>query len=306
MLKDLRRLAAQAPGRSRMMAMLVAAAIGAASGHAQVVNGDFSQPAVTKMKLLPQKQVNGWKTTDSKGEIEIWSDGFAVGGYSFKAPPGMKQFAEVNANSHGKLSQEVTGIKAGNQYGFSFWHRGRHSDTEVDTIEVTVMDGGKEVWKRTFSTTRAAWKQYTVNVGVKNGGGPAVLAFSSKSTASKDDSVGNFLTGIKLDSSVVPPPCVTNAVGDYLWTTDNRQTTKGNGKLETGGVVKLNADQMAVAQIGTPLRDARKGVWQITSDCRVTIDWENGKFFDNLTMSIDGKQMTGKNQIGTIITGTKK
>ncbi len=306
MVKNLRQLAAQAPHGSRMIAMLAAAAIGAAAGHAQVINGDFSAPAIKQMQMLPQAQVKGWKTTDAKGEIEIWSDGFATGGYTFKAPPGIKQFAEVNANSHGKLSQEVTGIKAGNQYGFSFWHRGRHSDTEADTIEVTVTDGGKQVWKRSFSTTRAAWKQYTVQVGVKNGGGPVLLAFESKATGSKDDTIGNFLTGIRLDSSVVPPPCVTNAVGAYEWTTDNRQTKQGNGKLEVGGMVKLNADQGAVSQFGMPLRDGRKGVWQITSDCRVTIDWENGKFFDNLTLSNDGKKLTGKNQIGTIITGNKK
>lgn len=301
MFQCLRPLAAQAPRGSRMMmATVVAAAISAANGHAQVVNGDFSQPAVKRLELLAQSQVKGWKTTDSKGQIEIWPDGYVDGGYVFKAPSGIKQFAEVNANSHGKLSQEVAGIQAGNQYGFSFWHRGRHSDTEADTIEVTVTDAGKEVWKRTFSTTRAAWKQYTVNVGVKTSGGPVVLAFASKATASKNDSVGNFLTGVRLDSSVVPPPCVANAVGDYQWTTDNRQTTKGNGKLENVGVVKLTADQKAVNN------NSLKGVWQITNDCQVTIDWENGRYFDRLTLTKDGKQMTGTNQIGTIITGKKQ
>lgn len=50
-----------------------------------------------------------------------------------KAPTGFKQFAEVNANSHGTLSQEVRGIGAGNKFGFSFYHRGRHSETEADT-----------------------------------------------------------------------------------------------------------------------------------------------------------------------------
>lgn len=306
MLNDMRRFAAQAPGRSRLMPMLVAAALGAAYCHAQVVNGDFSQPAVKGPGVFSaQDKVTGWKTNDSKGQIEIWESGSKVGaGPVFNTPPGIRQFAEVNANSHGTLSQEVKGIRAGSKYGFSFWHRGRHSATEEDTIEVTVKDGGT-VWTKTFSTTNAAWKQYTATVGTKAGDGPVVLSFQAKSTASKDPTIGNFLTGIKLDASVVPPPCVQNAVGNYQWTTDNRSTTQGNGKLETGGLVKLQADQKAISQIGSPLRDARRGVWQITNECQVTINWENGQFFDILTMSADGKQMTGKNQIGTIITGKK-
>jgi len=286
-----------------MMTTLVAAALGVAYGHAQVVNGDFSQPAVKGIQFLAQDKVTGWKTNDSKGQIEIWESGAKVGsGPVFNTPPGSKQFAEVNANSHGTLSQEVRGISAGNQYGFSFWHRGRHSATEEDSIEVTVKDGAN-VWKKTYSTTNAAWKQYTAIVGTKNGDGPVMLSFQAKSTASNDPTIGNFLTGIKLDASVKPPPCVANAAGDYQWTTDNTKTTQGNGKLENVGVVKLTADQKAVNLVGG--RDGRKGTWQITNDCQVTIDWENGKYFDRLTLNADGKQMTGKNQIGTIITGKK-
>jgi hypothetical protein len=303
MLKDLRRLAAHAAGRSGLIVTLVAAALGAATCHAQVINGDFSAPGVKGAgQFIAKDKISGWKTDDS--HIEIWESGSKVGaGPTFNTPPGIKQFAEVNAHKHGTLSQEVAGIRKGSQYGFSFWHRGRHSPTDADVIEVSVAEGGKVVWKRAFSTTNAAWKQYTAAVGTKMGDGPVLLSFRAVSTASKDQTIGNFLTGVKLDASVKPPQCVQNAAGDYQWTTDNRKTTRGNGKLESVGVVKLNADQKAFSQVGT--RVMRTGVWQITNECQVTINWGNGQFIDNLTLSNDGKVLSGVNQIGTIITGKK-
>jgi hypothetical protein len=279
-----------------MVAALVVAAIGAADGQAQVVNGDFSQPGVKGLQFVAQEKVTGWKTDDSKGQIEIWTSGMQVaGGPKFDTPPGIRQFAEVNANSHGTLSQEVRGIRAGSQYGFSFWHRGRHSATEGDTIEVTVKDGAK-VWSRTFNTTNAAWKQYTVSVGTKAGDGPVLLSFRSKSTASKDDTIGNFLTGVKLDSTVVPPPCALNAAGEFLWFSDNKSM----------GITILNADGSSRNLRGNPPKDFLKGVWQVTNDCQVTINWGNGQFFDTLKMNPDGKQMIGKNQKNMVLRGDRK
>ncbi|MBI1353780.1 MAG: hypothetical protein GC160_05490 [Acidobacteria bacterium] len=189
---------------SRIMGLSVAFIANLAICHAGVVNGDFSIPQNTEpIQFHAQAAVKGWNTTDSKGQIEIWKDGAAVGGVTFKAPATFKQFAEVNANSHGTLSQEVLGIGAGNKYGFSFYHRGRHSATEADVIEVTVLDGSAK-WTKTFKTTNADWKLYQEYVGIKNGNGPVQLSFKAVSTASKDPSIGNFLTGVRLDESVVP------------------------------------------------------------------------------------------------------
>ena len=286
MLMDMRQVAAQVSGTSRMMAMRATAALGAASGHAQVANGDFSSPSVSGVAVFKdQKDVAPWKSTDSQGEIEIWQGGAMLGSTKWDAPIGINQFAEVNANSHSTLSQVVNGIPAGAQFGFSFYHRGRHSATEGDAIEVTVNDGGK-VWKNTYTTTNAAWKQYTAAAGTKNGGGPVTLSFRSVSTAGSDQ-------------TVVPPPCVMNAGGNYDWTTDNMKTTKGNGKKENVGTVTLNADPSAV-------NNSVKGKWQVSDECGLTINGENGRFIDVLRMSADGKTISGTNQIGTIITGIRK
>ncbi|MFG5411318.1 hypothetical protein ABXN37_28405 [Piscinibacter sakaiensis] len=270
---------------------MTAAMVGTTGAFA-VENGDFSIPAVQRMKQAPQAEVKGWKTTDGAKVIEIWQSGFN----NVKAPPGFKQFAEVNATTHSTLSQEVSGIRAGSQYGFSFFHRGRHSPTEADSIEVTVKDGNAAPWKKVFTTTSADWQNYVISVGTKNGDGPVTLEFRSVSTASGDPSIGNFLTGVKLDSTIKPPACVANVPGEYKWSTDNTQTKLGNGKLEQLGTAKLNADNSA-----THL--SRKGVWQINTKCQVTINWENSKFVD--VLDFDGKKLSGKNQIGTIITGMK-
>lgn len=278
--------------RRSVRASVLVAAVASATGAFAVENGDFSIPTVQRVKHAPQAEVKGWRTTDAGGVIEIWQDGFE----NFKAPPGYKQFAEVNATSHSTLSQEVKGIRAGSTYGFSFFHRGRHSATEADSIEVTVKDGNSVPWKKVFTTTSADWQNYVITVGTKNGDGPVVIEFASKSTASNDPSVGNFLTGVKLDETVKPPSCVANVPGEYKWTTDNTQTKLGNGKLEQLGSVKLNSDNSAT-------HFSRKGIWQINTKCQVTINWDNSKFVDVLTF--DGKKLSGKNQIGTIITGMK-
>lgn len=302
MFKQLLAFATQTPGRFRVMATLVAAGLGAANGHAQVVNGDFSKPAI-RGPLQMVQNVEGWTTTDIKKEIEIWADGASVGGGpKFNAPPGIKQFAEVNANSSGKLSQDVS-IPAGSQYGFSFWHRGRHSATEPDTIEVTVKDGAQPEWKRTFSTTNRAWQQYTVAVGTKKGPGKVALSFRAVSTASKDDTIGNFLTGVKLDASVKPPPCVQNAAGQYSWFSSAQPNA--TNMLPMGTTI-LNADGTSRNLRGNPEKDFIRGVWQVNSNCEVVITWNKGQYVDTLTVNPDGKQMKGFNQKKQVLRGDRK
>jgi hypothetical protein len=301
MLNNMKRLVAQGPKKVRVVAMLAATAFGAAHGFAQVKNGDFAFPKVTEpagLKMAPAAEVRSWTTNDSKGQIEIWRNGGQHMGKVFNGPTAqLPQFAEVNANSHGTLTQKVSGIPKGSQYGFAFWHRGRHSEVEADSIEVTVQDGAT-TWKKVYSTTSFEWKNYAATVGTKTSDGDVILSFTAKATASNDPSIGNFLTGVQLDTSVKPPTCAANAAGNYKWTTDNTQTKQGNGKLEQLGTATLRPDSSAV-------HNGRQGVWQLTSNCQVVINWQNSKFVDILDLSADGKTLSGKNQIGTIITGKK-
>lgn len=269
-----------------------------------VQNGDFSNPPNKTAKNVEfPTVVPGWKTTDKEGKFEIWGSGFNDKSTDkvYDAPAGLKQFAEVAAYDHSTLSQVVTGIPANTPYGFSFWHRGRHkSDTEEDTIEVKVTENNTVIWKKRYFATAKAWIQHIEPVGIKKGNGPVTLSFESIETASGDKSVGNLLTGIKLDATVKPPACVLNAGGTYDWTTDNRGITGTDGKLTKLGPAKLNVADQKVSGTG------RTGVWQVTADCNVIIDWQPGNFRDVLKVSADGKTVSGTNQFGTKIQGLKQ
>lgn len=272
----------------------------------RVQNGDFSKPQnKTAATVEYPTAVPGWKTTDSKGRFEIWGAGFndSYSGRIYDAPPGtaIKQFAEVAAYEHSTLSQVVTGIPDQSQYGFSFWHRGRHkSETEEDTIEVTVKEGNKVIWKKRYFATATKWLQHTEKVGTKNGTGDLTLSFESINTASGNQAAGNLLADIKLDATVKPPACVVNAGGTYEWTTNNTGIAGTDGKLNKLGPATLNVADQKVSGTG------RTGVWQVTSDCTVYIDWQPGNFRDTLKVSADGKTISGKNQFGTKIMGVKK
>ena len=261
------------------------------------MNGDFAKPKVSGIEF--PTTVEGWTTTDAKKQFEIWKSGTKdpVTERIYDAPKGIQQFAEVAANSHSTLTQVVTGIKAGNKYGFSFWHRGRHEgDTKEDKIEVTVKDGSNKAWTKTFSTTAKEWKQYTVPVGTKSGTGAVTLSFESKVTALNSEGAGNFLTGIKLDETVAPPPCVVNAPGSYDWSAGR------GGVMQKAGIVILSADNRA-SRPALPTMPEMTGSWQISNDCEVLIDFQgNGRAVLKAT---DGN-LNGKDPNGNNITGVKK
>jgi hypothetical protein len=80
------------------------------------------------------------------------------------------------------------------------------------------------------------------------------------------------LTGIRLDETVKPPACVVNAGGTYEWTTDNTGIAGTDGKFYKAGPATLNVADQKVSGTG------RTGVWQVTADCNVIIDWQPGNF----------------------------
>jgi hypothetical protein len=174
----------------------------------------------------------------------------------------------------------------------------------ADSYEVSIQDGTNQ-WTKSFRTASVAMNQYAASAFTGEGDGSVRFLFEAKFAGGNNPRDGVSSEIVQPGSSVEPSPCVKNVVGVYRWTTDNRSTSLGNGLLEEVGFVKLTADHVAVTQNGTPLRDGRPGVWKITNDCLVTINWQNGRYIDILTLSNDGKKLTGTSQIGTIITGSK-
>ena len=97
-----------------------------AEAFTNTLNSDFEENYVVDntFRFFSENSVNGWETTDTA--IEIWGNGFQ-GVY---APSG-NNFVEINARRSGTLYQDLTGIAAGQQIDFSFYHRARRGTDGV-------------------------------------------------------------------------------------------------------------------------------------------------------------------------------
>jgi hypothetical protein len=187
---------------------------------ANLINGDFETSGGTPY-VAPNTYVQtdasnvaGWSTTDGQNKIEIWGTGFN----GVTAASG-SQFAELNATTASTLFQNVSGIAAGQQIGFQFFHRAR---VGTDVMSLTITDLGADgifgtsddttLFTKNYSATTAAWEQDT-NAGespIITLGNTLRFAYSAVSTGSGDASVGNFLDGVSFGVGVgaktVPEP----------------------------------------------------------------------------------------------------
>jgi hypothetical protein len=192
-------------------------------GMAALINGGFDSPVVSgntpfthswdngRIRTYDASYVLGWQTTDTG--IEIWSDG----AYGFSVFPGYNQWAEINAHTDGTLSQIISGINAGEQFGFAFAHRGRTSATVPDVLRMYVVDlgpdnavgGGDDIvlLSQLFAATNVAWSYHTVNLGIRSNNNLLQLSFGAVSTANGNKSTGNFITAVSLAQGVgIPEP----------------------------------------------------------------------------------------------------
>lgn len=182
--------------------------------QAGLINGGFEQPDLATSSGLPPANVPGWKTTDTA--IEIWVNGFN----GVPAAQG-KQFVEINARINGTLFQDVSGITAGAQVGFTFLHRARVG-TDVMALTITdlgidnLLGGGNDtvLFTKQYSATTSAWVQNT-NAGeapIIALGNNIRFAYSAISTGSGFISVGNFLDaadfGVGVGAKVPEPSSV--------------------------------------------------------------------------------------------------
>ncbi|NCR39598.1 MAG: PEP-CTERM sorting domain-containing protein [Microcystis aeruginosa W13-11] len=189
--------------------------------QAGLINGGLELPDLgtsSILQQLPPANVPGWKTTDSA--IEIWVDGFGgVPAYQGK------QFAEINAFINGTLFQDVSGIAAGSQVGFTFAHRARQG---TDVMALTITDLGSDnlpgggndtvLFTKQYSATASAWVQNT-NAGEASIialGNNVRFAYSAISTGSGNISIGNFLDAADFGVGVgvtVPEPSTILGLG---------------------------------------------------------------------------------------------
>ncbi|HDR7793018.1 TPA: DUF11 domain-containing protein [Bacillus luti] len=169
-------------------------------------NGGFENPKITKGMdfFVPQIQVEGWRTTDRYGVIEIWRTKDRI---PLSTPPPAEgdQFAELNAKEPGMLYQDVK-TTPGQTIYWRLAHRGRDG---ADTMRVRIgsASAGNSnlpiIQNMTDSNT--AWGRYSGTYTVPAGQTLTRFGFEAVKTYGNVLSVGNFLDDIFLGTE----PCVT-------------------------------------------------------------------------------------------------
>ncbi|OXA72792.1 hypothetical protein B0A67_06170, partial [Flavobacterium aquidurense] len=155
-------------------------------------NGSFESPVIASgtYSVMDQTAVQGWKTTATDGQIEIWSSPFN----GVNAAEG-NQFVELNANQVSTLYQEFCLNGAGGTVNWSVKHRGRSGvdvarvkmgETVATAVEQRIMSDGNSVWGAYSGT-------YTISPGKTT----LVIAFESVSSVG-GGSFGNFLDDVQI------------------------------------------------------------------------------------------------------------
>jgi hypothetical protein len=170
-------------------------------GANTLVNGSFEQPLIGDeppnhvkswangtIVTYYDSDVNGWETTATDHEIEFWS---AAAGNPFEG----NQFIELNANQVAAVYQDVPTIP-GKKFNWFVAHRGRSG---VDTARVLIgpPDGPLQEVK-TMIDDNDAWGTYLGSYEVPSGQTVTRLQFEAVSTASGNDTIGNFLDAFKV------------------------------------------------------------------------------------------------------------
>ncbi len=208
-----------------------------------LVNGGFEVPVIPNatFRLFPAAQVPGWSTTDSLGQIELWSSGFQ----GVPAAQG-RQFAELNANSASMLFQDVA-TTPGQTLRWTLRHRARVGS---DVMRVVIgSPGGTLVQSGPNLRDGTAWGAHSGTYTVPAGQTVTRFGFQAVSAGSGSNSVGNFLDDITFGTGpcLITTKSVTNLtrggttaeVGDVLRYTVTTRNDGGNAATES-----ISADQL--------------------------------------------------------------
>ena len=203
-----------------------------------LANGSFEGPEVSHG--APNWLVGGsspllWDTTEPDNVIELWkNDGAgnqtgltaqnANSGMAISAEDGT-QWAELNANQTGALYQDLPTVP-GQILQWSVWHRGRYSGaanaSKKDIMQVqigsTTVQGVQVPTGQTspdIADGPNAWALYRGVYTVPAGQTLTRFQFAAVSTASGNDSIGNFIDNLSLNNYVA---CLNQAPADQTST----------------------------------------------------------------------------------------
>lgn len=168
------------------------------------INPDFEEPVITQSgwpTFMDASQVPGWSTTAPDNQIEIWpnsNNGGGIAAYSGS------QYIELNANYSSGVYQDFATPMAGIVFNYSFAHSARNLATSgFDVVGVYAgPPGGPLIELGQYSSeVWTGWQVYTGTYTVPAGQTVTRFEFRAVSTASFDNTVGNFLDAIEFTSN---------------------------------------------------------------------------------------------------------
>ncbi|MDQ2749889.1 MAG: Ig domain-containing protein, partial [Actinomycetota bacterium] len=233
-----------------------------------LTNGSFEDPnSPFVLRGAPNWMAGGqapllWDTTEADNVIELWKNDNASGGalpLTAEAANGGQpisaqdgtQWAELNANATGALYQNLT-TTPGVTLQWSVWHRGRYSagiGSKKDVMRVQI--GSTTVQQDQAATNVAtgvtaadisddwtAWRLYRGFYVVPAGQTTTRFQFAAISTASGDNSIGNFIDNLSLNNRVacvqqLPDP-QTSTIGVAIKPLQ-LAAIRGSGNFQWGG-----------------------------------------------------------------------
>jgi putative Ig domain-containing protein len=273
-----------------------------------LTNGSFENPAV--LSGAPNWMVGGaaplqWDTTEPDNVIELWkNDGTtgalnagntaqaANGGQPISAEDGT-QWAELNANQTGALYQNLQ-TDPGVVLQWSVWHRGRYSSGIGSKKDIMRVQIGSTTSQQDQPATRVdpatnldigapatdiaddytAWHLYRGFYIVPPGQTTTRFQFAAISTASGNDSIGNFIDDLSLNNKVacvgkLPDPqtsTVNTAIvplqlsairgsGNYTW--GGGATLPAGLSITTGGLITGTPTTVGVRSVQLTLTDTQ-------------------------------------------------
>ena len=185
-----------------------------ATGCNRLENGSFESPTLNRnWRGYRADLVPGWQADPAR--IELWRNGFLG-----TTPVHGNQIAELNANAHGTIYQDIP-TNAGEELTWSVWHRGRKG---TDTIEVFVgptTDLDASLTSMGQFSTGTAVQQYTGTYTVPEGQSETRIVIRHVDAVG-GRSLGNLLDAISFGPTGCP---VLGATTTTTTTTTSTTTT---------------------------------------------------------------------------------
>ncbi len=221
------------------------------SGTDLAINGGFETPDVPgappSFSFFPQASVPGWSTTDASGQIELWDNGFnGVPSHS-----GL-QFAELNANSAGTLSQDAS-VNSRAELLYYWAHRARSLVSETASLTITDDAGGSTVFGN-YSSGTGAWNTFSA-IHIANAGATSFTAAHSTvlggSLGNFHDSIEACQTYITLNKTELSRQDLDTSGGDSVGDTITYRFIVSNpaGNERSLGTVVITDDQIGTINV---------------------------------------------------------